>query len=189
MVSQVAGVWGNATKISLAGLPKNGSTGGELNAVSCASPGNCSAGGAYRDRTGIWRPFAVNEKNGTWGHAQEIRGIASLFLDGDIEPAGIEFVSCPAAGDCTAAGQYFHGAQPGHQQLLPFVVSETKGRWGTGKNLPGIGALTKVGADFTSLSCSAAGNCAAGGGYFGPHGGSTGASPAALAKTRQTPGS
>ena len=172
VMNQVAGVWGNAKKISLAALPKNGSTGGELNSVSCASPGSCSAGGAYRDRTGIWRPFAVNEKNGTWGKAQEIPGISSANLGGLVEPAGIEFISCPAAGDCTAVGHYFHGdGIPGQQRV--FVVSEADGNWGRGKDLPGMATLTKVGADFTSLSCSGVGNCAAGGAYFGPHGGST----------------
>jgi hypothetical protein len=189
VMNEVAGVWANAKKISLATLPKNGSTGGELNSVSCASPGSCSAGGAYRDRTGIWRPFAVSEKNGTWGKAQEIAGISSANLGGLVEPAGIEFMSCPAAGDCTAAGQYFYSAgigAVGRQRV--FVVSETRGSWGKGKDLPGIDALTNVGADITSLSCSGVGNCALGGQYSGPHGGSDEAYVASQSSLRGQPG-
>jgi hypothetical protein len=52
-----------------------------------------------------------------------------------------------------------------------FVAVEHNGRWGTAIGVPGLGALNKGGnALVTSVSCGAAGNCAAGGHYADQHG-------------------
>jgi hypothetical protein len=43
---------------------------GSAGSVSCASPGNCSAGGDYyTDAAGHQQAFVVSEKNGSWGTA------------------------------------------------------------------------------------------------------------------------
>jgi hypothetical protein len=49
-----------------------------LSSVSCASAGNCGAGGFYRDAAGIDQAWVVSEKNGTWGKAEEVPGTAAL---------------------------------------------------------------------------------------------------------------
>jgi hypothetical protein len=51
VVSEQNGVWGMAIEVAgLAALTKGGLA--EIDSVSCASPGNCAAGGSYTDRSG-----------------------------------------------------------------------------------------------------------------------------------------
>jgi hypothetical protein len=85
--------------------------------VSCASAGNCSAGGTYSSNRG-WQAFVVSQVNGTWGTAEEVPGTAVLN-DGD--RAAINSVSCASAGNCSAGGSYhdFSG------NIQAFVVSQT----------------------------------------------------------------
>ncbi len=71
-------------------------------------------------------------------------------------------MSCAAAGSCTAGGLYTGGA--GHEQA--FVVTEAGARWGPAMEVPGTAALNKGGAaGIASVSCGAAGSCAAVGHY------------------------
>jgi hypothetical protein len=89
----------------------------------------------------------------------EVPGTAALNKNGW---AQIASVSCAAAGDCAAGGTY-SGAS-GHFQA--FVVSDVRGRWGDAVEVPGTAALNKSGlAQVLSVSCAAAGDCAAGGVY------------------------
>ena len=62
------GVWGTA--IEVPGTAALNTVGlGYTSAVSCASAGNCSAGGFYTDSAAREQAFAVSEVNGTWGAA------------------------------------------------------------------------------------------------------------------------
>ena len=71
-------------------------------------------------------------------------------------------VSCAAAGACAAGGYYLDGSS--HDQA--FVVSETNGSWGNAVEVPGTATLNSGGdAQVNSVSCAAAGACAAGGYY------------------------
>jgi len=68
-------------------------------------------------------------------------------------------VSCTATGYCAIGGSYTDGAD----QAQTFVASETNGTWSNAIEVPGSGALPagRFGSD-TTVSCGAAGNCAAG---------------------------
>ncbi len=154
------GTWGNATTVpGLAALSKGGAV---LVSVSCASPGNCGAGGEYVDGAGRTQPFVVSQTHGTWGTAIKVPGIAALKSRG----AGVDSVSCGSVGNCSAAGSYTDGAH--HFQA--FVVNEVNGTWGTAQQVPGTGALNSARhagpAGAFSLSCGSAGNCAVVGSYF-----------------------
>src|SRR6266571_8932837 len=95
---------------------------------------------------------------GGWDKAIEVPGIAALNKGG---AAAILSVSCAAAGGCAAGGQY---RAFGHEQA--FVVSEAGGRWRRAIEVPGTAALNTGGdAAIESVSCAAAGSCAAGGFY------------------------
>ncbi len=121
-------------------------------AVSCASAGNCSAGGYYYNDAGDWVAFVINEIAGRWRTTQMVRGAAAW--DG----AGTTFVasiSCPSAGNCGAGGHW------GHQS---FVAVENSGRWGRARQIPGLITLGWA-AGVNSVSCPPGGNCSAGG-YF-----------------------
>ncbi|HEX2321301.1 MAG TPA: hypothetical protein VHJ18_20185 [Streptosporangiaceae bacterium] len=157
LVSQVKGTWRTAIKVpGTAALNVHGNA--EVNSVSCPSAGNCTAGGYYKDGSYHYQAFVVSEVNGTWRTAKELLGTVALNKGGN---AGVTSVSCASAGNCSAGGSYV-GSSPGS---LPFVASEVNGTWRSARAVPGAAALTDGGALITSVSCSAAGNCSAGGAY------------------------
>lgn len=116
-VSEADGVWGQPTPIA----PPASTTGTELVAVSCAAPGDCTAGG---DATwipssggGVQRePIVVTETDGTWGPA------VVLPVEGIVRA-----VECSQPGDCVVLGS--DGSQP-------WVSSESAGSWSTPTLLP-----------------------------------------------------
>jgi hypothetical protein len=133
----------------------------DLDAMSCPAVGDCSAGGYYDDSSGHQQALLVNETGGTWGTAQEVPGTAALNF-GTGAGAAVLSVSCGAVGDCSAGGYYTDSS--GHWQA--FVVTETDGTWGTAQEVPGSAALNAGGyAAIESVSCTAGGNCSAGGYY------------------------
>ncbi|HET7018639.1 MAG TPA: hypothetical protein VFI65_32270 [Streptosporangiaceae bacterium] len=143
--------------------------------ISCASAGNCVAGGNYVDAdsrteafvaSAKWQAFVVTERNSRWGNAQPVLPTPSI-ADNVPGAAGVESVSCPPVGGCTASGNFLDRSG----RLEAFVVSQRKGKWGTAVTIRGIGALNGGGAvDALSVSCLSAGNCAVGGFYTGRHG-------------------
>ena len=156
VVSEVNGIWRTAMKIpGTANLNQHGNA--EVNSVSCASAGNCSAGGYYKDGSWHTQAFVVSQVNGTWHTAREVPGTTSLNQGGS---AWIYSVSCASAGNCSAGGSYFAG------YWHAFVASEVNGTWHTAREVPGTAALNtgKI-AYLTSVSCASAGNCSAGGTY------------------------
>jgi len=70
-----------------------------LNSVSCASAGNCAAGGDH-DIT----YFVAVEKNGVWAKVTTVPGRTV---------SGVNSVSCASARSCVAGGSYV-GPAPGH---------------------------------------------------------------------------
>jgi hypothetical protein len=140
-----------------------------VTAVSCAAPGDCTAGGSYPDQAGHVQAFVVDQINFRWGTAHPVAGIAALNKG---ESAGVAAMSCPALGACSAAGFYApRRLQGGVFYSEPFVVSQVHGTWGAGRQIPGLAALD-VGsnAQAAGLSCGSAGNCVAGGHYTDRHG-------------------
>jgi hypothetical protein len=85
--------------------------------------------------------------------------------------AEIESVSCGSPGNCAAGGNYME--RGGEQDQQAFVTVERNGRWGQALQVPGV-ALTKgqFYVTVSSVSCTPAGPCTAGGFYLGgPTGG------------------
>ncbi len=110
VVGEQNGVWGQAIEVpGLAALAKGGQA--VVSSVSCASAGNCAAGGGYDDSDGHEQGFVASETNGVWGQAIEVPGLAALNKGGS---AGVGSVSCASAGNCAAGGSYLGGS--GHQQ-------------------------------------------------------------------------
>jgi hypothetical protein len=158
VVSERNGTWGNAIKVPGTGILNAGGSAAVFS-VSCATAGNCAAGGTYRDALGHQQAFVVSQVNGTWGKAIEVPGSGTLNAGGD---ASVSSVSCGSAGNCTAVGGYRDGF--GHLQA--FVVREANGTWRGAFKVPGSGALNWGGLAYAdSVSCASAGNCAVGGSY------------------------
>ena len=97
------GSWGTAEQVPGTANDNPSFPSASTTSVSCASPGNCSAGGTYEDSSGSAQAFVVSKVNGTWGTAEEVPGTAALNQGGD---AFIASVSCARAGNCSAGGTY-----------------------------------------------------------------------------------
>lgn len=131
--------------------------GSELFSVSCASVGNCSAGGDYALDAKRSQAFVVDETNGVWGKAQTVPGLTSRDAS---ENTQVYVMSCPSAGNCSAGGTY---ALTNNSSIV-FVVNKTNGEWGRAVDLSGASRNDSSGGGFiTSISCPSAGNCSAGG--------------------------
>jgi hypothetical protein len=157
VVSEVNGIWGKAEEVPGTAALNTGSGAG-INSVSCASAGNCSAAGVYKDSSGHHQAFVVSQVKGKWGKAEEVPGIAPINT-GNSEVAS---VSCASAGNCSTGGIY-KDTTGNHQA---FVVNQVNGIWGNAEEVPGTAALNTGGyAVFGSVSCPLAGNCSADGLY------------------------
>jgi hypothetical protein len=154
-----AGHWGNAQAIpGLAALNAGGSA--RVEALSCASPGNCAAGGSYQDAAHHDQVFAAIETNGVWGTATAIPGLAALNAGG---LADVTSVSCGEAGDCAIGGSY----ENAQGDDIPWVDDSVIGNWHTAQGLITTN-LTSIDSEFVqhfgivnSISCAVAGRCAA----------------------------
>jgi len=153
VVSQTAGVWG--TPQLAVPTTTNIGNNARVNSVSCSSAGNCVAGGSYSDGTGR-QAFVVSQTAGLWGPPQ----LAVPTTTNIGNNARVTSVSCSSAGNCAAGGSYTDGA--GQQA---FVVSQTAGLWGTHQLAVPVTTNSGGSAEVNSVSCTSAGNCAAGGFY------------------------
>jgi len=161
VVNETNGTWGTAEEVpGTAALNTNGLA--QVNSVSCAAPGDCSAGGLYLDAAFNQGAFIVNETNGTWGTAEEVPGIAALNQGSP--GATVASVSCAGPLICSAGGFYSDSGN-NHQA---FVVNERNGIWRTAEEVPGTASLNAGGlAGIGVLSCptSGLGLCSAAGSY------------------------
>ena len=167
VLSEKDGAWGSARTIpGLAALP-GGDQLAELLTVSCSSAGNCAAGGGYTE-DGRHHPISpalvVTERDGVWGKAAPVPGLAALNKGG---LAVVDHMSCRSAGDCTASGTYLPVICRGNQCRQVFVVSEKNGTWGRAEPVPGLPSIASESAQDNALSCVAPGNCTIGGSYDG----------------------
>jgi hypothetical protein len=105
--------------------------------VSCATAGNCAAGGIYDGTDYESRGFVAVERNGVWGKAIEVPGLGAL----DYGLGVVTSVSCLSPGNCAADGSYsdLDGSQQG------FVAVLENGVWHRAIEVPGLGALDKGG--------------------------------------------
>jgi hypothetical protein len=166
VASEQNGHWGRAIEVpGLGAMNTHGDA--RVFSVSCASPGNCTAGGnyngdpSYGDSAG--KGYVVREQNGAWGRATNVPGLRAL---GAGEYSDVRSVSCASPGNCAVGGLYVDGSRG-----QAFVISENNGAWGQAINIRGLEALNKNGAaEVTSVSCTQAGNCVAGGSYRDSHG-------------------
>jgi hypothetical protein len=158
VVNEKNGVWGKAKELpGLGALNQGGEA--NLTEMSCPSAGDCALGGSYNTSGGQTEGIVATEKNGTWGDAKPVPGLAKLNPGGN---ASVAQVSCASAGNCSAGGGYVDGS--GHSQA--FYADETNGTWGDAREIPGSAALNAGGGAYvTSVSCASAGNCAAIGNY------------------------
>ncbi len=168
VANEEKGVWGPATEVP--GLETlNQGMEASVRAISCASAGNCTAGGFYTDSSFAQQGFVAVEKNGVWGPAAGVPGLETLNNRTDQPQAFVYSVSCATPGNCLAGGAY------GGPYSWAFTASEKNGVWGKATAVPGLSAIvTGRWAYVGQVSCASPGNCTAGGDYELTPGGSTG---------------
>lgn len=153
-----SGIMGVATEVPGTSTLNVGAA-AQVSAISCASAGDCGAGGIYTDAAGHQQVWVADEVNGAWNSAVELPGAALLNAGTTADFNGI---SCPSSGNCTAVGDYTDQAG----RLQAFVADEKTGSWGAAQQMPGTGFLNVTGAAATfTVSCASVGNCSAGGFY------------------------
>ena len=144
-------------------LPSDAATGSaNIDSVSCASPGNCSAVGDYVDRSKVGHGLLLTETSGRWAAGVKAQ------LPANADPASslglsIHSVSCSSPGNCSAAGYYTDDS--GNIQGL--LLTETAGVWGAGVEaaMPADAMTTGQLVFLNSVSCPSDGDCTAVGEY------------------------
>jgi hypothetical protein len=179
--TEVNGRWQPGLEVpGLAALNTEGNgpvIGSGVSSITCASAGSCAAGGYYvfGNTTAIPSNYAfvVTKTSGIWGAAEQVPNIQSLDVG---QNSDVTLITCPSAGNCTAAGYDQPGpeicetfARPGavdkdvpgqppppeYSCVAAFVVNEHHGTWEQATGSP----LAYV----FSLTCPAAGDCLTGG--------------------------
>lgn len=156
-VRSAAVAFGRAVEIQ---LPLNSSSppSAALSAVSCASPGGCTAGGLYIDRRRHQQAMVVGQSRGRWLRASELQlpaNAASTFAE-------VNGIACAVTGYCAAVGDY----ENLRGQDEAFFASEVAGRWlrGVGLALP-VNAATPRSSQLWGVACTGGKACTAAGTY------------------------
>jgi Bacterial Ig-like domain (group 3) len=138
VLTEKNGSWGTPHQVVTAAQART--TQSSVNALSCASAGNCVAAGFIGAQT-----MVLQEKNGAWSAPGQLPGVPAVKGGGG---SAVTSLACPAAGDCDAGG-YYDTAADGKQ--LGFVATEAGGRWGRPQltSSGGIGLITC----FSASSC------------------------------------
>jgi hypothetical protein len=126
---------------------------GGTGSVSCTSPGNCVAGGAYIDSSGKTQVMLAVETNGAWAQATKLSPPSDAGNDPQDASTG---VYCNSVGNCLVVGYYNDSS--GRGQAMQ--ATETNGTWGQATKLSApadAGANPQVHPE--NLSCTSAGNC------------------------------
>lgn len=161
VIRQTNGTWGKAQGVpGTAGLisPSGGSI---LDSISCPSAGNCEAVGFAFHSGGPLTAIVVDEVNGTWENAQPA---GSGNLPASLTSTQLTAVSCASAGNCSAVGF----AMDSTHADVALVIDEVHGTWGPLAEVTGAAATLGM---MAAISCTAPGDCAAGGNVNGGGGG------------------
>ncbi len=147
--------WARATTIT---PPKSAKFDVALFGVSCDGASGCTAVGDYEDAKFVSHNMAVTRGKHGWLRATEV-----LAPSGN-GSAGLNAISCPAAGSCVAAG----AASTSHG-TTSIVATETSGRWGraTTISLPANALPTsQADAPLSSIACLKGNACTVAGFYI-----------------------
>ena len=118
-------------------------------------------------------PGAWASGNANWGTGVELTAPAGAAEDPEVY---LREVSCPSAGNCTAAGSYTAEPEPEQYRAQGELLSETGGAWepAVEATMP-AGAASSPGPEFGALSCPSAGELQRRWGLPGRRGKGTGA--------------
>ena len=136
----------------------------DINSLSCATNGNCSAGGGFGDTKKNGQSLIANEVNGAWKQAQEVTLPSNAGTA--LQNSQIHAVVCWSSGNCSAVGTYFDNAEP-VAYARGLEVNEVRGVWGRAREtlLPSDANIDPL-VNVNQVACARAGNCVAVGSYI-----------------------
>lgn len=162
LLTETAGRWapGAQATVPANAAPVHQSV--SVDAVSCASPRNCSAVGTYLDHSGAGQGLLLSEKAGNWAAGLELALPADAATK--FQFALPSAISCPSAGNCSGVGNYYDRSQ----NIQGLLLTQTAGRWAAAieADLPQNAATNQQWVLLNSVSCPLAGNCSAVGRYI-----------------------
>ena len=160
VVTMTRGVWGQAEAVVVAAGMESPAPRAAVRSVTCASAGECIAGGQFMDTNNDNPAFVMTMSNGEWGEAEPLLYTVTENLNSN---ASVDSVACAAIGECTAGGKFTDilGGQSA------FVMTMVGGEWGEAEPVPfAVGSQrSNVDSATTSVACASTGECVAGG-YF-----------------------
>jgi len=163
LLSEVKGVWRTPTRL----VPPSRADADPsltINALSCATTGNCAAVGSFEDTHSNGQSFVADEVNGVWKGAQEVNLPSNAGAS--VQNSEVHSVDCWSPGNCSAIGSYLDDTTPtGYAQGLE--VNEVRGVWGRAQEtaLPPDTNVDPY-VDINQVACTHAGNCVAVGSYI-----------------------
>jgi len=155
---ETSGTWTNVA-VPLPPSAASAAPSNSIDAVTCASVGNCVAVGSYANTGGNQQALLVVETSGVWSSvAAPLPSGASVTAPNN----SLDAAACAGAAHCAATGSYVNGA--GQQQAL--LVTSTSGAWSdVVVPLPANASTTAAANSLDTVSCPAAGACIAAGSY------------------------
>jgi hypothetical protein len=129
--------------------------------VSCASPGNCTAVGYFRNSSGDQEAFTMTLTEGVWETARP--AVFEDDIQDETPDTSLKSVSCASPGNCTAVGEFSADGD----DTMAFIMTMTDGEWETAQPAVFEDDIQNelAWAWFESVSCASPGNCTAVGGF------------------------
>ena len=162
-----APVWGDGVAATFSAGVQHTAPNATFNAVSCSSPGNCTAVGNFRNSAGYSNAFAETQADGVWSAA--VPASFAAGVQAAHASAILLAVSCSSPGNCTAVGKFADAALYDEA----FAQTQTDGVWGPATPATFAGGVQSGGPDarLNAVSCTSPGNCVAVGKVKVPGGG------------------
>jgi hypothetical protein len=134
---------------------------GYLPALTCVSPGNCEAAGAFTSARGEVEGLILNEVKGVWATPTSLAAPSGAAPDPGVTIYGL---SCGALGNCAAVGSY----EDASGNIEAFIANEVNAKWSAAKEVTLPSGALGVGQNalIHSIDCTSAGNCSAVGDYL-----------------------
>jgi hypothetical protein len=164
IAEEIAGTWPAGKVQALPGVAQlNAGGDASAKAISCARPGDCTAGGDYASQSST-QAYVAEETNGSWASARKLTVTLPPGSGPDSTLTELSALACTSPGNCAASGDYASPAL-GDQA---FIANEASGTWGPASAVPGIIALGHGDLSLgLTISCTPA-DCVTGGLYSDP---------------------
>jgi len=102
--TSTSGVWAKAVPVAFEAGVQNATPDDGLGTVSCASPGNCTAVGQFKDVNGGYQSFALTSTSGVW--AKAVPTEFEIGVQNATPSASLLSISCPSTDSCVAGGMF-----------------------------------------------------------------------------------